>query len=89
VATLSIKVVPGARKNRVEGRYGEGFKIQVAAPPENGKANRAVAQVIARALGLKPQDVTIIRGLGQPRKVVRIAGMEQSVAEALLDAFVN
>ena len=86
MATLSIKVVPGARRDRVAGRYGDGFKVQVSAPPEDGKANRAVAQVLADALGVKVQQVTIIRGHAQPRKTIEVSGLDQSEAEARLDA---
>jgi uncharacterized protein (TIGR00251 family) len=86
MATLSIKVVPGARNSRVGGRYGDGFKVQVSVPPEDGKANRAVTEVLARALGLKVQQVTIVRGHTQPRKTVEIVGLDQAEAEARLDA---
>ena len=69
---VNVKVVPGASRDRVAGRYGDGIKVQVAAPPEGG---RAVA-VIAAALGVKPQQVRIVRGQTQPRKVVEIDGLE-------------
>jgi len=85
MAMLSIKVVPGSRVDRVAGRYGGGFKVQVSAPAEDGKANQAVIEVIARALGVKVQQVTIVRGHAQPRKMVEIAGLDQTEAEARLD----
>lgn len=66
------------------GRYGNAFKVQVSAPPEAGKANQAVVELIARALGVKPNCVTIIRGHTQPRKVVQIDGMEQARVESIL-----
>ena len=81
-ATLCIKVVPGARRDRVVGRYGDAIKIQVAAPPEDGKANQAVIQLIARALGVSPADVSIVRGHAQSRKVVHVAGLEVAEAES-------
>ncbi|MDB5174520.1 MAG: hypothetical protein JWN51_3293, partial [Phycisphaerales bacterium] len=31
-ATLNVKVVPGAKRDRVVGRYGDGVKVQVSAP---------------------------------------------------------
>lgn len=86
MATLSIKVVPGSRNNRVVGRHGDGFKVQVSARPEGGKANRAVVELLARALGVKGAHVTIVRGHGHPRKTVEIAGLDQAEAEARLDA---
>ena len=84
MAIVNVKVVPGSSRDRVAGRYGDGIKVQVSAPPEGGKANQAVVQVIASALGLKPQHVQIIKGHEQPRKVVEIAGVEQDDALARL-----
>ena len=76
MATLNVKVVPGSSRDRVVGRYGDGIKVQVSAPPEGGKANLAVVTVIAAALGVKPQQVRIAKGHTQPRKVVEVSGME-------------
>ena len=86
MARLSIKVVPGARADRVVGRYGAGIKVQVSAPPEQGRANRAVVDLLARALGVSPGQVAIVRGHGSPRKVIEIAGIEQEEAEQRLAA---
>jgi len=84
MAILSIKVVPGAKKNRVVGKYGDAIKVQVSAPPEGGKANEAVIALLAEAIGVRPQQITISRGHTQPRKTVQIEGLDQSVAEQRL-----
>ena len=86
MAIVNVKVVPGSSRDRVAGRYGDGIKVQVSAPPEGGKANKAVVEVIASALGLKSQQVQIIKGHAQPRKVVEIVGVEQDDALARLAA---
>ena len=77
MVTLNIKVVPGARKDRVVGPYGDAIKVQVSAPPEGGKANEAVVRLLAAALGLKRGQVRITSGHTQPRKVVEIDGLEE------------
>ena len=77
MATLNVKVVPGASQDRVAGRYGDGVKVQVSAPPEGGRANRAVEIVLAEAMGVKAQQVRVVKGHTQPRKVVEIDGVEQ------------
>ena len=74
-ATIHVKVVPGSSRDRVAGRYGDGLKVRVSAPAEGGRANDAVVRVIAHALGLKAQQVRIVRGHTQPRKVVEIDGL--------------
>jgi len=88
-AVLHVKVVPGARANRVVGRYADGIKIQVSAPPEDGKANKAVLQVLAAALKLKPAQLQIISGHAQPRKVIAIDGIDQQSLEVWLDSLAS
>jgi uncharacterized protein (TIGR00251 family) len=84
MAVISIKVVPGSKKNRVVGKYGDAIKVQVSAPPEGGKANQAVIALLVEALGVRPQQISITRGHTQPRKTVQIEGLDQSSAEQRL-----
>jgi uncharacterized protein (TIGR00251 family) len=72
---LPVKVVPGASRDRVAGRYGEGIKVQTSAPPEAGKANAAVARILAQFLGLKPAQVELVSAPANPRKQFRISGL--------------
>jgi uncharacterized protein len=76
MGVVNVKVVPGASRDRVVGRYGDGIKVQVSAPPEEGKANGAVVELIADALGVKAGQVRIVRGHTQARKVVEVEGMD-------------
>lgn len=75
---LKIKVVPGAAGNAIAGWLGAELKVRVAAPPERGRANRAVIELIARALGLPKSQVTILAGETSPRKTVEITGLDAS-----------
>ena len=80
--TLHVKVVPGARADRVVGRYGDGIKVQVSAPPEDGKANAAVLRVLAIALSLKSDQIHLLRGHANPRKIVSISGVDEAALRA-------
>jgi uncharacterized protein (TIGR00251 family) len=73
--TLKVKVVPGASRDRVSGRYGEAVKVQTSAPPEGGKANAAVAEILAQFLGVRPGQVELISAPANPRKQFRISGL--------------
>ena len=84
MATLTIKVVPGSSRDRVVGRYGEAIKVAVSAPPEDGKANKAVVKLLADALGVKAGMIRIVKGETQKLKVVAIEGLDQADAEARL-----
>ncbi len=67
-ATVAVKVVPGASRDRVMGALGDCLKIATSAPPEKGKANQAVGELLARALGLPVRDVALHAGGTRPRK---------------------
>ena len=74
-ALLRVKAVPGASRSRVAGRLGDRLKVAVAAPPERGRANRELCEVVAAALGLPTRAVTLESGAGSPTKTLRIRGM--------------
>lgn len=81
---LPVKVVPGASRDAVAGWLGEALKIRVSAPPEKGKANTAVCALLAETLGLSAGAVTVQRGQGSPRKVLRIEGLDEDELRARL-----
>ena len=70
---LAVKVVPGASRTEVIGPLGNRLKVRVAAPPEGGRANRALVEVLARWLGVR--DVEIIAGHSSAEKIVRVSGV--------------
>ena len=82
--TITVKVVPGASRDRVAGRYGEGIKVQVSAPPEKGKANDAVVEVLAAFFGIDRRGVELTAGHANPRKQFRLHGLSPDVFAAKL-----
>ena len=75
-ALVWVKAVPGASRDVIAGVLGDRLKVRVGAPPEGGKANKAVCALLARALGVKPRDVSIRSGRSSPEKIVRIEGAD-------------
>jgi uncharacterized protein (TIGR00251 family) len=82
MALLTVKVVPGSRKDQVVGRYGDAMKVQVSAAPEGGRANAAVCEVLAASLGVAARQVRVVRGHTSPRKIVEIDGLSAEQVEA-------
>lgn len=78
---IRVKVVPGASRSRVAGVLGDRLKVQVAAPPEGGKANKAVCALLAGVLGVGVKAVEVVQGQTQPRKTVAVRGV--TVGEAV------
>ena len=86
---IRVKAVPGARRNEIAGVLGEGeqarLKVRVSAPPEGGRANKAICKLVAKALGVKPRDVLVVGGRTNPEKTLRIEGADADRVRALVN----
>lgn len=60
-AEFACRVTPRARRAAIA-RAGAVIKVSVTAPPEDGRANAAVAEALAHALGVAKTRLTLIRG---------------------------
>jgi len=70
-ATIAVRVSPGARATRIE-RDDDGLRIWVTAPPDGGRANAAVTETLARALGVPKTHLTLLRGATTRQKLFRL-----------------
>ena len=59
---IEAKVITRAKKEVVEKISGNSYRVKVAAPPEKGKANKRVLELISKELGIKKQDIRIVSG---------------------------
>ncbi|MFN9719222.1 MAG: DUF167 domain-containing protein [Planctomycetota bacterium] len=59
---LRVYVQPKARNERIVGLHGDRLKVAVMEPPDQGKANDAVVDLLARAIGLAASGIRLIRG---------------------------
>ncbi|MGQ0603242.1 MAG: DUF167 domain-containing protein [Anaerolineales bacterium] len=86
-AAITVKVTPKAKKNAVAGIMADGtVKVQVTAPPEEGRANAAVTEVLASALGLNASQIEIVAGHSSERKLISLIGIAPAEVEAKLTA---
>jgi uncharacterized protein len=83
-AEVRVRVTPRAARNEVSGERDGVVLVRVTAPPEAGKANAATCKVIARALGIAPSRVTVVRGAGSREKSLRVEGVDQTRLRATL-----
>lgn len=83
--SLAVQVVPGASRTRVVGAHGTALKVAVSAPPEGGKANDEVVEVLATLFGRRRGDVRLVRGQTQRLKAFQIAGVTLADARAAID----
>lgn len=86
-ARLTLKIRAGARKTEFAGQLGEAWKLHVAAPPVDGKANAAIVRFLAQLAGMPTASVRIVRGVTGTTKIVEIAGVDsESLKRAILES---
>jgi uncharacterized protein (TIGR00251 family) len=84
MARLTVKVHPRARRSALAGRFGEAWKLDLAAPPVDGKANDECVRFFAELCGVPRSRVRIVTGAAARMKVVEIEGVEQADLERKL-----
>ena len=84
MARLTVKVHPRAKRSALAGRFGEAYKLDLAAPPVDGKANDECVRFFAELAGVPRGRVRIVTGLTSRMKVVEIEGIAQEDLERRL-----
>ena len=90
---LTLRVTPKGGRDQIDGRSEDAagrshLKLRVAAPPENGAANKAALALLAKALGLPKSALRL--AAGETARVKRVAiDAAPSVVEAALQNFQN
>ena len=83
---LRLRVSPGAARSRIVGRHGNAWKVRVGAPPESGKANEALLELLAATLEIPRNRIEIVAGLGSRDKTIVVDGLSEAELEARLSA---
>ena len=72
-ATVRVHVVPGASRTEISGLHGDAIKVRVSAPPEGGKANQALLDLVEDTTGGR---ASILSGASSRTKVILIRGAD-------------
>jgi len=80
---FAVRVKPGARREVVGGSHGDALVVAVTAPAVEGKANAAVCKALAKAFGVRKQDVAIVAGERGRDKVVEVPDAPERLRELL------
>jgi uncharacterized protein (TIGR00251 family) len=89
VARVTVKVHPRAKRTGVAGRLGESWKLDLAAPPVDGKANEECVRWFAETAGVARARVRIVSGATGRMKMVEIADFDQDELERRLTGIVG
>ncbi len=77
VTKISIKVITHAKKSEVVADDIDLFgarilRVKISQPPEDGKANKALIELLAEYLQVKKNSLTIIAGEKSTHKIIEI-----------------
>ena len=72
---LPVKAHAGARRNAIEGVHDGSLRVSVTQAPEKGKANKAIAELLAKALKLRKSQLELVAGETSPQKKFLIRGV--------------
>lgn len=78
MARIAVKVHPRAKRTAITGRLGAAYKLDLKAPPVDGKANEECIRFLAEKLGVPRSAVRIVQGVSARMKVLEIEGVEMS-----------
>jgi uncharacterized protein len=82
---LRVRVVPGAGRSEIVGRYGEAWKVRVGAAPERGRANEELLRLLSRELGVRQAELSVVSGRAGRDKVVELRGLSAAEAASRLE----
>ena len=86
---LPVRAQPGARRNGVQGEQAGALKVAVTAPPQDGRANEALAEVLRAALGLKRSQLELVGGATSRDKRFLVRGLARAELERRLAALLG
>jgi len=85
---LPVRAQPGARKAGILGEQAGAVKVAVTAPPEDGRANKALAELLREQLGLKRSQIDLQSGATSRDKKFLIRGVAKELIAGRLAALI-
>jgi uncharacterized protein (TIGR00251 family) len=85
MARITVRAHPRARRSAITGRFGDAWKLDLAAPPVDGKANEECVRFFAELAGVTRSRVRVVTGAAGRLKIVDIEGMAQAELEKRLE----
>jgi len=81
---IKVKVLPRSSKNEIVSRQEGYYTIKLTSPPVEGRANKALLDLLAKKLRIPKRHMEIISGKSSRIKSIRIQGLSAERIDALL-----
>lgn len=86
---VPIWAQPGARKEGILGVQNGSLKVAVTAPADQGRANKALVELLRAVLQVKRSQVELLKGDRSRHKVLLIRGLSREELEKRLGMLSN
>ncbi|MFC1666415.1 DUF167 domain-containing protein [Candidatus Omnitrophota bacterium] len=69
---IKLKVITRAKKEEMKEISKDNYRIKVSSPPEKGRANTRIIELVAEQFGLIKRDIKIVSGETSNNKILEI-----------------
>ena len=83
---LVVRVIARSGRSGLAGTREGAIVVRLRAAPVDGAANAELLAIIAAAFGVARRDVAIIGGERSRHKRIRVQGIDQAAAAAVIDS---
>lgn len=83
-AVLTLRIIPRAAKNAIQGVHGAALKIRLCAPPVDGAANAALIDFLSDTLSLPRARIQLLSGHTSRTKRILLSGCFSAAVRTLL-----
>ena len=85
-AVLTLRIIPRAHKNAIQGEHGDALKIRLCAPPVDGAANAALVEFLSDHFSIPRARIQLLSGATSRNKRVLFAGCSSSSIRSILNS---
>ncbi len=85
-AVLTLRIIPRAAKNAIQGEHGDALKIRLCAPPVEGAANTALVEFLSETFSLPRARVQLLSGATYRNKRILLSGLSASAIRSTIQA---
>jgi hypothetical protein len=83
---IKVKVIPRSSRTEVLGKENDIYRMKLTDPPVEGRANKAVIELLAEKLGVPRREIEIVSGKTGRLKTIRIRGLTAAEIARALEA---
>jgi len=86
---LPVRAQPRARRNAIVGEHAGSLRVAVTAPPEDGRANAAVVELLAESLQVKRSQIELLSGATSRSKAFLLRGISSAELAARIKSLIG